>query len=78
MGISSEKMSEVLREVLLRSWNEPAFYERLQREPREVLSELGWDLAPGQNMRFVMDGPGLRHLVIPTAPVEMGSPVVPF
>ena len=78
MGTSSEKMGEVLRQLLVRSWNEPPFWERLQRKPRQLLAELGWDLAPGQNVRFVMDGPRLRHLVIPTAPVEMGSPVVLF
>ena len=78
LGLPPGEMASVFRAILEQSWNDPAFLQRLQDDPRTVLASLGWNLPPGQEMRFVMNTPELQHLVIPTPPAAWVSPMLRF
>lgn len=55
-----------VEQVARRLWSEPGWQEQLAQDPRRALGEaLGIYVDPGQTFTLVVDGPKVRHVVVP-------------
>lgn len=59
------------RKITQRSWEDPAFKEKLLNDPEAVLDEYGVERSPGVSYRIVQDQPGVRNLVLMSRPGDV-------
>ena len=68
MEDQQERRRKIAR-VIANAWLDPAYHDRLKKNPRDVLTEAGID-AP-KHVRVVEDTDDLTHLVIPKRPAGL-------
>jgi hypothetical protein len=65
---SIDKFRKAYGQIIAKSWTDPAFASRLQRDPRTVLKEHGIDVPDGVEVRVVHSAPNEVHMPLPAKP----------
>ena len=55
-------------QLVARAWADEGFKQRLLSDPRGVLTEYGFDVPEGIEVRVLQDTPNVQHLVLPRSP----------
>jgi hypothetical protein len=68
--MSADEMANlaVWDRVVLRSWQDPEFRQKLTDDPNAVLTEMGFRIPPGVRFVIVENTPDRRHVVLPAPP----------
>ncbi|MGE3803138.1 MAG: NHLP leader peptide family RiPP precursor [Gemmataceae bacterium] len=64
-------------EVVLKCWQDPAFKARLVADPHAVLQEHGIAVRPGVQLKLVENSDTVKHLILPSKPVELDLSKLP-
>lgn len=70
MGQNDSDMKASFAKVIAKSWNDPAFKERLMSDPKAVLAESGVSVPEGVNVNVYESTQQNWALVIPPAPAS--------
>lgn len=71
--MTERSVESPIREIILRSWTDPSFRERLIKDPKSVFEEFGLGLPKdGRELLVVENGPTQVYFVLPETP-DLGS-----
>ncbi|MEJ2116725.1 MAG: NHLP leader peptide family RiPP precursor [Alphaproteobacteria bacterium] len=70
MGQNDSDMKASFAKVIAKSWNDPAFKERLMSDPKAVLAESGVSVPEGVDVNVYESTKQKWALVIPPAPAS--------
>lgn len=57
-----------INKVIAQAWSDPAFKDKLIKEPRAALAAHGVDVPAGTTVKVVENTADTQHLVLPAAP----------
>jgi hypothetical protein len=71
--LTNDQIQTMTREIIARSWSDPAFKERLLKDTMGTLKAEGYPVTPGHTVRAVEDSAATSHLVLPVMPANLSD-----
>lgn len=62
-----------ITKAIARAWTDPAFKEKLLKDPKSALADHGIEVPAGSTVRVVEDSADVRHVVLPAPPANPGQ-----
>jgi len=73
---STPDVKRVWSRVVAKAWADQEYKRRLLADPAAVAKEEGVPLPAGLTLKVIEDAPGIRTIVLPPLPAEIGPAVV--
>ncbi len=62
-----------ISKAIARAWRDSAYKAKLLSDPHAALAEAGVEVPEGTNIKVVENSSDTHHLVLPTAPANVGE-----